>query len=215
MVGVDRAGIAAKKIYIWDTYWDSNLVHCFGVNVKAPVTAALDFAWAGIVRGAAPGAAVLDLACGGSAEDPLGVESGGGRDRTPALGEPLPTGVETDPTGEESRSEAGVEGAVDVAAPQGREVTGVGSGQCGRRREGGLRSGGQIAPTEHDDEGPGATGPGVGDLADDVRADLAQFLITTDEGPNPDQYRDDQGMRTERNRGALATILGLPEYHAC
>lgn len=59
--------MAAKKIYIWDTYWDSNLVHCFGVNVKAPVTAALDFAWAGIVRGAAPGAAVLDLACGNGA----------------------------------------------------------------------------------------------------------------------------------------------------
>lgn len=65
--GGDRAGMAAKKIYIWDTYWDSNLVHCFGVNVKAPVTAALDLAWAGIVRSLAPGAAVLDLACGNGA----------------------------------------------------------------------------------------------------------------------------------------------------
>lgn len=59
--------MAAKKIYIWDTYWDSSLVHCFGVNVKAPVTAALDFAWAGVVRALPAQAAVLDLACGNGA----------------------------------------------------------------------------------------------------------------------------------------------------
>jgi len=53
-----------------------------------------------------------------------------------------------------------------------------------------------------------------GDLADEVRADLAEFLITTDEGPNPDQYRDDAGVRAGRNREALATVLGLPEDHA-
>lgn len=62
-----RTGMAAKKIYIWDTYWDSNLVHCFGVNVQAPVTAALDMSWAMTVRGLPPGAVVLDLACGNGA----------------------------------------------------------------------------------------------------------------------------------------------------
>jgi hypothetical protein len=54
-----------------------------------------------------------------------------------------------------------------------------------------------------------------GDLSAEVRRDLAEFLVITDEGPNPDAYRDDEGFRYEKNRAALATILSLPEFHAC
>jgi uncharacterized protein (DUF1800 family) len=54
-----------------------------------------------------------------------------------------------------------------------------------------------------------------GDLSAEVRRDLAEFLVATDEGPNPEAYREDEGFRYEKNRAALATILSLPEYHAC
>jgi uncharacterized protein (DUF1800 family) len=54
-----------------------------------------------------------------------------------------------------------------------------------------------------------------GDIAPEVQSDLAEFLVMTDEGPNADYYRDDEGFRRERNRAALAMILSLPEYHAC
>lgn len=56
-----------KKVYIWDTYWDSNLVHSLGVSVRGDVTAALDQWWAQLAQSLPPGAKVLDLACGNGA----------------------------------------------------------------------------------------------------------------------------------------------------
>lgn len=53
-----------------------------------------------------------------------------------------------------------------------------------------------------------------GALGEEVRADLRELLVTGDEGPDPDAYRGDVGVRYQRNREALATILSLPEYHA-
>ncbi len=59
--------MATKKIYIWDTYWDSSLIQCFGVNAHAPVTAVLDRAWYDVVRTVPAGASILDLGCGNGA----------------------------------------------------------------------------------------------------------------------------------------------------
>jgi hypothetical protein len=53
-----------------------------------------------------------------------------------------------------------------------------------------------------------------GEISPEVRTDLAEFLVMTDEGPNLAYYRDDEGFRYERNRAALAMLLSLPEYHA-
>jgi uncharacterized protein (DUF1800 family) len=54
-----------------------------------------------------------------------------------------------------------------------------------------------------------------GDLPAEARTALRDYLVATEEGPQPDYYREDEDFRYERNRGALATLLGLPEYHAC
>jgi uncharacterized protein (DUF1800 family) len=52
------------------------------------------------------------------------------------------------------------------------------------------------------------------ELADETRRELADFLVKTDEGPNADAFRDDEGFRTDKTRQALAVMLSLPEYHA-
>ncbi|MBX7197766.1 MAG: class I SAM-dependent methyltransferase [Rhodospirillaceae bacterium] len=70
--------MAAKKIFIWDTYWDSSLVHCFGVNVQAPVTAALERAWYDVARLMPAGGAILDLGCGNGAVPLAMARAGGG-----------------------------------------------------------------------------------------------------------------------------------------
>jgi len=53
-----------------------------------------------------------------------------------------------------------------------------------------------------------------GGLDEGVRAALRELLVTTDDGAVADTYRGDEGVRYQRNREALATILSLPEYHA-
>jgi hypothetical protein len=53
-----------------------------------------------------------------------------------------------------------------------------------------------------------------GDLSDDTRRDVAEFLVKTDEGPNTDAFRDDEGFRFDKTRQALTVMLSLPEYHA-
>jgi uncharacterized protein (DUF1800 family) len=53
-----------------------------------------------------------------------------------------------------------------------------------------------------------------GDLAEDARREVSEFLIKTDEGPNADAFRDDEGFRSDKTRQALAVMLSLPEYHA-
>jgi uncharacterized protein (DUF1800 family) len=52
------------------------------------------------------------------------------------------------------------------------------------------------------------------DLPPDARRDLAEFLVTGDDGRNPDAFRDDDDFRRQKTRSALAMILSLPEYHA-
>ena len=54
-----------------------------------------------------------------------------------------------------------------------------------------------------------------GELPDEARNVLAGFLVTTDEGRNPDRLRDDDDFRLEKKRALLALMLSLPEYHAC
>jgi uncharacterized protein (DUF1800 family) len=53
-----------------------------------------------------------------------------------------------------------------------------------------------------------------GDLPAEVRSELGQFLVTTDDGANAELFRNEQEFRADKTRGALAIILGLPEYHA-
>ncbi|HEV3004825.1 MAG TPA: DUF1800 domain-containing protein [Pirellulales bacterium] len=53
-----------------------------------------------------------------------------------------------------------------------------------------------------------------GELASDVHSELAEFLVTTDEGRNDEPFRDDEDFRTDKTRQALAMILSLPEYQA-
>jgi uncharacterized protein (DUF1800 family) len=52
-----------------------------------------------------------------------------------------------------------------------------------------------------------------GDLPPEARRDLAEFLVTTDEGRKLEMFRDDGDFRNEKIRGALGLILSLPEYH--
>jgi hypothetical protein len=54
-----------------------------------------------------------------------------------------------------------------------------------------------------------------GELSPEARSDLAEFLVSTDEGRSLERFRDDDDFRTEKTRGALGLILSLPEYHAC
>jgi hypothetical protein len=53
-----------------------------------------------------------------------------------------------------------------------------------------------------------------GELSKEAQAGMAELLITTDDGPNPQYFRDDQGFRQERTRLVLSAMLSLPEYHA-
>ncbi|HVX09993.1 MAG TPA: DUF1800 domain-containing protein [Pirellulales bacterium] len=53
-----------------------------------------------------------------------------------------------------------------------------------------------------------------GDLAEPPRREVAEFLVRTEEGPNADAFRDDEGFRSDKTRQALAVMLSLPEYHA-
>jgi uncharacterized protein (DUF1800 family) len=52
------------------------------------------------------------------------------------------------------------------------------------------------------------------ELADETRREVAEFLVKTEEGPNADAFRDDEGFRADKTRQALAVMLSLPEYHA-
>lgn len=54
-----------------------------------------------------------------------------------------------------------------------------------------------------------------GDLAAAPRGDLTTFLVASDDGPNPQLFREDTGFRANKVREALSTLLSLPEYHLC
>jgi hypothetical protein len=53
-----------------------------------------------------------------------------------------------------------------------------------------------------------------GELSKEAKSGMAELLVTTDEGPNPQYFREDQGFRQERTRLVLSAMLSLPEYHA-
>lgn len=53
-----------------------------------------------------------------------------------------------------------------------------------------------------------------GELAEETRAAMADFLIRNEEGPQPDAFRDDDGFRENKTRNLLAVMLSLPEYQA-
>ena len=53
-----------------------------------------------------------------------------------------------------------------------------------------------------------------GDLPDSARKPIAEAMLAADDGPKPEQFRDDEGFRAGKVREALATILGLPEAMA-
>ncbi len=53
------------------------------------------------------------------------------------------------------------------------------------------------------------------ELSAEARGELTNFLVQTDAGPNPAQFREDQGFRTDKTRQLISVILSLPEAHAC
>ena len=54
-----------------------------------------------------------------------------------------------------------------------------------------------------------------GELATEARADLAQLLVSNEQGPQPETFRNDPGFREQQVRQALGLLLSLPEYHTC
>jgi uncharacterized protein (DUF1800 family) len=52
-----------------------------------------------------------------------------------------------------------------------------------------------------------------GELSSEARRELAEFLVTGDQGQSLEVFRDDDDFRRQKTRGALGLILGLPEYH--
>ena len=53
------------------------------------------------------------------------------------------------------------------------------------------------------------------ELSDESRRDLTTFLVQTDAGPNPAQFKDDEGFRTDKTRQLISLMLSLPESQAC
>jgi uncharacterized protein (DUF1800 family) len=47
-----------------------------------------------------------------------------------------------------------------------------------------------------------------------TRAAIADYLITSDEGPKPDEFRKDRDFRAQKVREAVGLLLSLPEYQA-
>ncbi len=54
-----------------------------------------------------------------------------------------------------------------------------------------------------------------GELPADSRAELVRFVISNDEGPQPDTFRTDPGFRDGQLRQTIGLILSLPEYQTC
>jgi uncharacterized protein (DUF1800 family) len=53
-----------------------------------------------------------------------------------------------------------------------------------------------------------------GTLSKKQRADVAAFLVAADEGPKPDDFRNDRDFRAQKVRETVGLLLSLPEYHA-
>ncbi len=56
---------------------------------------------------------------------------------------------------------------------------------------------------------------GQPDISDETCGELTAFLVQTDDGPNPNLFRDDEGFRFDKTRQLISLILSLPEAHAC
>ena len=56
--------VREKKFYVWDTYWDTNQAHSFGVDTQPRVAATFASFWAWLAGALPPGSKVLDVACG-------------------------------------------------------------------------------------------------------------------------------------------------------
>jgi uncharacterized protein (DUF1800 family) len=53
-----------------------------------------------------------------------------------------------------------------------------------------------------------------GTLSKKTRAEIAEYLIASDEGPKPERFRDDREFRAQKIREAVGLMISLPEYHA-
>jgi uncharacterized protein (DUF1800 family) len=53
-----------------------------------------------------------------------------------------------------------------------------------------------------------------GDLTEETRAALVEFVVRNEEGPQPDAFRDDAGFRELKVRRLLGVMLSLPEFQA-
>jgi uncharacterized protein (DUF1800 family) len=53
-----------------------------------------------------------------------------------------------------------------------------------------------------------------GALSKKARAEVAGFLVARDEGPKPDDFRNDADFRAQKVREAVGLLLSLPEYQA-
>src|SRR5579872_5228121 len=53
-----------------------------------------------------------------------------------------------------------------------------------------------------------------GDISAENRTEFEQFLTVGDDGPQPEQFRDDEGFREMKVRQLLGVMLALPEYQA-
>ena len=53
------------------------------------------------------------------------------------------------------------------------------------------------------------------ELSDESRRELTTFLVQTDNGPNPAQFKDDEGFRVDKTRQLISLMLSLPEAQAC
>lgn len=51
-----------------------------------------------------------------------------------------------------------------------------------------------------------------GELPADTQREMAAFLLTNDQGPQPAAFRDDAGFRLSKTRELLGILLSLPEY---
>jgi hypothetical protein len=54
-----------------------------------------------------------------------------------------------------------------------------------------------------------------GDLPTSTRKELADFVVLAEGKPNPQGFRNDEGMRAALTRALVGFLLVMPEYHAC
>jgi uncharacterized protein (DUF1800 family) len=53
-----------------------------------------------------------------------------------------------------------------------------------------------------------------GELPAEARRGLTSFLVATDDGPQPELFREDESFRGQKIREAVTVVIALPEFHA-